>query len=203
MIKIIFLAICFSLSSPSMAATIELAFTGVITTTSNDPGVTPLFHPGDPWRLTLTYDHPHLPDLVQVELAHYFVSGGVHLTVNHLQFTDGSFGVTVERPGAINLGGSAALSGVPGSSVGYQLTFGSANPFANPLILDTQTTSLPASFADWNFPAAEHFQLLTGSQGWSARSTAPPATTIRVVPEPAALLWATACVWWMRRRRRS
>jgi hypothetical protein len=203
MIKIICLAICFSLSGTSIAATIELAFAGQITTTSNDPGVIPLFHPGDPWHLTLTYDHPHPADLIQFEIWRYFVSGGVHFVVNNLHFAGGTFNLIAEPPGAITLGGNAELGGAPGSSVGYQLTFGSADPFGNPLILDTQTTSLPASFADWNFPAAEHFQLLTGSQGWSARSTTPPAATIRVVPEPAALIWATACVWWMRRRRRS
>jgi hypothetical protein len=179
------------------ATTIELGFTGTITTTSSDPGVTPLFLPGDPWSLTFTYEHPHPPDQLVLGQARYTVVGSVHFAVNNLGCVATEFGVGADIPSFIGVGGIATLVGVPSLSVGYGLDFSSTQP----LILNTETYSLPASFADWDFPSTEVFELLAGAEGWSARSTTLVSSTIRQVPEPAGAVWAGAVLWWFRRRR--
>ena len=68
--------------------------------------------------------------------------------------------------------------------------------------MNTQTYSLPATFADCDIPSTEMFDLLTSAPGWSATSSILPASTIRQIPEPVVATWMGAGLWWAVRRRR-
>ena len=126
--KIFSSAMLLALSSTCMAATIELAFRGRISTVSSDPGVTPPFHVGDLWTLALTYEYPHPPDQLALGQARYAVVGDVDLAVNNLDFTATEFGVSADIPSSIHIGGIATLGQVPVISLGYRLSFSSTKP---------------------------------------------------------------------------
>ena len=138
-----------AMSGFANGATVELAFTGTIsTTTATAPGVTSPFNPGDLWTATFTYAHPHPADSITFETAQWFVSGQVDFKASMYRYAAVDFIVHVETPVVATFSGiTQQVGGPPDSTLQYTADFTS---FA-PLIVNTQSSSLPASFRRLEF----------------------------------------------------
>jgi hypothetical protein len=203
------LLILFYWCLPLRAASVLLTVTGRVSETNaasffpNAPVAA-----GDQWTAEMTWHYP-TPGFQIIEISYDDPLGSLRFAVNGHSWD-----------GAHLLGGlggtsfNASLFATPPAPTGYS-TPGSTSvvvlTWHGLVVADTDTSSLPQSFSDWNLPAAQSFDLEVrteiGQPGsvWLIKANSWETMTILVIPEPgtAALAGLAALTALTRRRSAS
>jgi hypothetical protein len=188
------------------AVTVMLTMSGRISETdAANFFPTPPVAAGDQWSATMTWHHP-TPGFQIIEISYNDPLGSVQFAVNghsweapHLL---GGLGGTSFNANLAGITAAPAMLTTPGSYSSVQFIWRGL------VVADTDISSLPQSFSDWNLPAAQAFEMevRTGIDQpagvWLIKANSYDTMTIQVIPEPGTSALAGVAMLAVLSRRR-